>query len=80
MPAACSDNMDLTLIPANSLANFNGISAAGNWTLTVTDAFDSDGGTITAWGLEICTLSSTTTISCDDIPCILNIGATKINN
>ena len=27
----------------------------GNWTITVSDAFNNDGGTLLTWGLEVCT-------------------------
>ncbi|HOZ82302.1 MAG TPA: zinc-dependent metalloprotease family protein [Bacteroidia bacterium] len=41
------------------LSVFNGQQAAGNWTLTVTDHFNSDGGSLNGWGLEICTTTPT---------------------
>jgi subtilisin-like proprotein convertase family protein len=36
------------------LATFDGLSADGQWQLSISDAVDQDGGSITAWGLDIC--------------------------
>ena len=43
-----------TIRPTGSLANFNGESAAGDWTLTVNDNFNADGGALNIFDLEIC--------------------------
>ena len=40
--------------PSQSLSAFNGESALGDWVLTVQDNFDSDGGAINAFSLDIC--------------------------
>ncbi len=40
--------------PVNPLSAFNGENAAGVWTLTISDAFDADGGSLNSWSLEIC--------------------------
>lgn len=42
------------VIPAQALSVFNGQNPAGTWTLTVSDAFNQDGGSITAWGIDVC--------------------------
>jgi subtilisin-like proprotein convertase family protein len=39
----------------NALSVFNGQSAVGVWTLTIVDGFNQDGGSLTGWGLSICT-------------------------
>jgi subtilisin-like proprotein convertase family protein len=39
--------------PYNALSVFNGEPMAGNWTLNLVDAFPSDVGTLTNWGLNI---------------------------
>ncbi len=46
--------------PTGTLADFNGEDAMGNWTLTIADVFDQDGGTLLGWGIEICGTSCTT--------------------
>lgn len=43
-------------MPLESFASFLGTSAAGTWTLTVSDAVNQDGGTLNGWSLEICTI------------------------
>ncbi|MEL6652824.1 MAG: proprotein convertase P-domain-containing protein, partial [Bacteroidota bacterium] len=40
--------------PLGSLADFSGEPIQGTWTLTITDNFFIDGGTLTGWELEIC--------------------------
>ena len=41
--------------PLGNLANLNGQTSQGNWTLTVTDVFPSaDNGQLNAWTLELC--------------------------
>jgi hypothetical protein len=43
-----------TLTPDSPLSAFNGENSTGTWTLTVADGFDQDGGSISAWSLDIC--------------------------
>lgn len=38
----------------DSLSRFRGLNSQGLWQLEITDVVDLDGGTLTAWGLEIC--------------------------
>lgn len=45
-----------TFQPSEALSAFNGESAQGTWTLTVVDAFNQDGGALTSWDLDICSL------------------------
>ena len=40
--------------PDNPLSAFNGENSTGTWTLTLLDSFNQDGGSITAWSLDIC--------------------------
>ncbi|MFM7016847.1 MAG: reprolysin-like metallopeptidase [Bacteroidota bacterium] len=47
-----------TYQPQTPLSIFNGINAAGIWTLTVADGANQDGGSLDGWGLEICTNSN----------------------
>lgn len=42
------------IIPAQPLSAFNGQNSTGTWILTVSDVFNEDGGSITAWSLNIC--------------------------
>ncbi len=48
-----------TYKPATVLSALNGQQVNGNWTLQVTDHFNFDGGSLTGWGLEICTATPT---------------------
>jgi subtilisin-like proprotein convertase family protein len=40
--------------PEETLASFNGENPIGNWTLTVEDRFNNDGGSLDGWSLIIC--------------------------
>lgn len=46
-----------------SLSAFNGEDQQGNWTLTVSDGFGADGGSIDGWSLEICSISNDYTLT-----------------
>jgi subtilisin-like proprotein convertase family protein len=52
-----------TVLPSQALAAFNGQVSQGVWTLTVTDTFNQDGGTINGWGINICSPASTLEIA-----------------
>ncbi len=41
-------------IPASALSVLDGQNMSGNWILTISDAFNQDGGALASWGLEIC--------------------------
>ncbi|MBL4651672.1 MAG: proprotein convertase P-domain-containing protein, partial [Flavobacteriales bacterium] len=43
-----------TYQPTNPFSNFNGEDPSGVWTLTISDAFDQDGGSLDSWSLEVC--------------------------
>ena len=43
-----------TYQPAQNLAAFAGEEISGDWTLTIDDLFNQDGGSLDGWGLEIC--------------------------
>ena len=45
-----------TFQPEGSLAAFNGLDAAGTWTLEISDNAKGDTGTLNSWSLEIATL------------------------
>lgn len=47
-----------TIVPSQSLSALNGQSSQGVWTLTVTDAFSQDGGTINNWGISFCSANA----------------------
>ena len=51
----CPPTTGGTYRPTNVLSGFNGQTAAGVWTLTVNDLANGDGGSLTGWGLNICT-------------------------
>jgi len=40
--------------PEGSLSTFNGMQSLGDWTLSITDDANSDGGTLLDWSLQIC--------------------------
>ncbi len=40
--------------PNNALAAFNGEDPNGTWTLTIEDGANQDGGSLSAWAIEIC--------------------------
>ena len=52
-----------TYQPATALSAFNGENMNGNWTLTIVDGADQDGGNLDGWSLEICADAITTGIS-----------------
>lgn len=65
---ACSGNPVIsgTVKSAQLLSALNGQSSQGVWTLRVADGADGDGGSLVAWGLNICS-SSSTEFSCGTI-------------
>lgn len=40
--------------PSGSLADFNGELSSGTWILTISDAFNQDGGSLDNWAIELC--------------------------
>lgn len=40
--------------PVSPLSVFDGTSSFGDWTITLSDVFDQDGGELIAWAVEIC--------------------------
>jgi len=53
---ACPLNTAATYRPANSLADLLNAPANGTWTLRITDNTAGNGGTLTGWTLELCTV------------------------
>ncbi|MBW1295851.1 proprotein convertase P-domain-containing protein [Aquimarina litoralis] len=49
-----------TFQPEGSLADFNGLSSAGTWTLTVSDGANQDGGQLLNWNIEFCEVEEVT--------------------
>jgi subtilisin-like proprotein convertase family protein len=49
-PYAISGNFQ----PLDPLSAFTGLSASGTWTLTISDAFNQDGGNLVSWSIEAC--------------------------
>ncbi|WP_378179590.1 proprotein convertase P-domain-containing protein [Aquimarina sp. SS2-1] len=43
-----------TFQPEGNLADFNGLSSLGTWTLTINDGADEDGGQLLNWDIEFC--------------------------
>ncbi|MFZ1495916.1 MAG: proprotein convertase P-domain-containing protein [Saprospiraceae bacterium] len=50
----CPPTSGLNYIPNQTLSAFDAAAMQGNWTLTVVDNADQDGGALSTWGLEIC--------------------------
>ncbi|MDA9952603.1 M12 family metallo-peptidase [Chitinophagales bacterium] len=50
----CPPTDGLSYQPEDSLSAFNGENANGTWILTIDDAFNQDGGQLSAWGIEVC--------------------------
>lgn len=46
-----------TVLPIQALSGLIGQSSTGTWTLRVRDLYNSDGGVLNSWGLNICTVS-----------------------
>lgn len=81
-----------TYQPENPLSAFDGENMAGTWTLTVSDAYNQDGGALNSWTLDICftptapcnnpdaaTLSGTTTI-CPGTSTTLSVSSGNLND
>jgi subtilisin-like proprotein convertase family protein len=60
--------------PNGALSDFDGEDMSGTWTLTISDAFNQDGGALASWGLEIC---YTPSIPCNDPDSPTISGATS---
>jgi subtilisin-like proprotein convertase family protein len=55
---ACPANAGTTVRAAGQLSELAGSSATGAWVLTITDNTLGNGGRLTDWGLELCTLDA----------------------
>jgi len=53
----CPPTDGLSYQPAMPLSTFDGEEMNGNWTFTVDDSFNLDGGALNSWGLEICSIA-----------------------
>ncbi|AHJ96352.1 reprolysin-like metallopeptidase [Hymenobacter swuensis] len=53
---ACPLTSGATVRPANALGDLLNDPANGNWTLTISDNTAANGGTLTGWTLELCTV------------------------
>ncbi|MCW3105529.1 MAG: hypothetical protein JWQ09_35 [Segetibacter sp.] len=56
---ACPLNDGQTAKPLQPLSAFINENSTGTWRLRVEDAYDADGGSLTNWGLRICTYQAT---------------------
>ncbi|MBL4604570.1 MAG: proprotein convertase P-domain-containing protein [Flavobacteriaceae bacterium] len=43
-----------TFQPEGSLSDFNGLQSLGDWTLSINDDANADGGTLLSWSIQIC--------------------------
>ncbi|MES2431490.1 MAG: zinc-dependent metalloprotease family protein [Bacteroidota bacterium] len=55
----CPPTGALTIKPASPLSIFNNEISTGTWTLRIKDNFGGDGGSLTGWGLQICSITNT---------------------
>ncbi|MFK8015240.1 MAG: choice-of-anchor B family protein [Gammaproteobacteria bacterium] len=53
-PLPCPYNNGGTYQPLNELAALDGSPGTGDWTLSVEDTFNLDGGSLNGWGIEVC--------------------------
>ena len=60
-----------TYQPQQTLAGFNGQAAAGNWTLTIVDNANQDGGALNTWSLDVCVAVPTIAV---------DAGLSSVNN
>ena len=65
---SATDPITGTFSPSGSLADFNSLTSAGDWTLTIVDNANQDGGTLNSWSIELCgdTSLSTGEVLVDD--------------
>ncbi len=54
LPCPYTDGM--SYIPFEALSAFDGEDAAGDWTLSILDQFDADGGQLDSWTIEVCVI------------------------
>lgn len=55
-----------TFRPQQALSAFNGESANGEWTLSITDSFPQDEGLLNSWSVELCTALNSPPVANDD--------------
>ena len=48
-----------TANPSSPLDVFSGLDSAGDWTISLTDFFNADTGTLNDWSIEVCTTTET---------------------
>ncbi|OON67363.1 hypothetical protein B0919_18010 [Hymenobacter sp. CRA2] len=61
----CPINTGGTYQPLNPFSTFRGLSADGQWTLLIQDVVTGNGGDLTSWGLEVCTVQDAVTSARD---------------
>jgi subtilisin-like proprotein convertase family protein len=68
--------------PLQALSAFDGQNVNGTWTLTVQDMFNEDGGSLNAWGLQVCYDNPTATLSAPTVTqptCAVTTGTIVVN-
>ncbi len=73
----CPPTSGLIYLPNQSLSAFDGQSPTGNWTLTVQDLFNQDGGSLNAWSIKICALPLFVNGCTDATACNYNASANQ---
>ncbi|MFN4256934.1 MAG: beta strand repeat-containing protein, partial [Saprospiraceae bacterium] len=59
----CPPTNNLFYKPFETLSVFDGQNSGGWWTLTVSDLFNGDGGSLEGWGLNVCTVPASITVT-----------------
>ncbi|MDF7810127.1 reprolysin-like metallopeptidase [Hymenobacter sp. YC55] len=75
----CPRTDGATYRPASSFAELLNDPANGNWTLTVTDNTPGNGGTLTGWSLELCTIGELPAVP-TALTALLNGGTNTATN
>ncbi|WP_440877189.1 proprotein convertase P-domain-containing protein [Thalassotalea sp. PLHSN55] len=57
-PQVADTSTNYGFLPSQSLSAFNGLSAQGDWALTVTDTLSADSGFVNSWALQFSTHSA----------------------
>ena len=63
----CPYNDGNTYLPAESFTAFQGENTQGNWTLTINDSANGDGGELQSWSIGFCYFEEVVATSCGDL-------------
>jgi subtilisin-like proprotein convertase family protein len=69
-----------TFRPEGQLSNFDGISSGGTWTLSITDDFPADVGTLLSWSLDITANTGVQCNNCGGVCPTITLSPTTLPN